>query len=66
MFTKQHHKIIADIIKHSDASFYHDGCMGSSEILFTSILIKKLSVFFENDNPLFNKNIFTKMCSKSH
>lgn len=64
MFTKQHYKVIAEVITnpHADASDYHDGCMGNDRLIFTDKLIDDFIVRFEQDNPGFDKDEFSKAC----
>jgi len=52
MFTKRHYIAIAKIV----SSLSRDGRIDTSQ------LILRLSVLFREDNPLFNRDKFTRAC----
>lgn len=61
MFTKQHYKAIAEIIKgnkpaHTENSF----CMGRKTAL--EFIADDLAAYFASDNPLFDREKFLAAC----
>lgn len=64
MLSKKHFKAIAEIISNpaADATFDHDGCMGSVLILYKAQVAIMLADYFASENPNFDREKFLRAC----
>ena len=60
MFSKQHYKAIASIIKES--TMYTDDRESNFTVIPKVRLVTELCHVFQEDNPLFDKEKFSKAC----